>query len=62
VPDNAVLDNGFKLQWEEFLRDVTAGRQHRHDLLSAARGVQLAELALRSSREGRRVEIPEIVL
>jgi predicted dehydrogenase len=62
VPDNAVLDNGFKLQWEEFLRDVTAGRPHRHDLLSAARGVQLAELALRSSREGRRVEIPEIVL
>ncbi|HEY3607167.1 MAG TPA: Gfo/Idh/MocA family oxidoreductase [Pseudonocardiaceae bacterium] len=62
VPDNAVLDNGFKLQWEEFLRDVTAGRQHRHDLLSAARGVQLAELALRSSREGRRVRIPEIVL
>jgi predicted dehydrogenase len=62
VPDNAVLDNGFKLQWEEFLRDVTAGRPHRHDLLSAARGVQLAELALRSSREGRRVPIPEIVL
>ena len=62
VPDNAVLDNGFKLQWEEFLRDVTAGRQHRHDLLSAARGVQLAELALRSSREGRRVPIPEIEL
>jgi predicted dehydrogenase len=62
VPDNAVLENGFKLQWEEFLRDVTTGRQHRHDLLSAARGVQLAELALCSSREGRRVEVPEIVL
>lgn len=62
VPDNAELDNGFKAQWEEFLRDVAAGRPHRHDLLSAARGVQLAELALRSSRDGRRVEIPEIVL
>ncbi len=62
VPDNAELDNGFKVQWEEFLRDLAAGRPHRHDLLSAARGVQLAELALRSSREGRRVEIPEIVL
>jgi predicted dehydrogenase len=62
VPDNADLDNGFKLQWEEFLCDVAAGRPHRHDLLSAARGVQLAESALKSSREGRRVEIPEIAL
>ena len=60
VPANADLDNGFKLQWEEFLRDAAAGRPHRHDLFSAARGVQLAELALRSSREGRRMEIPEI--
>jgi predicted dehydrogenase len=62
VPDNADLDNGFKTQWEEFLRDVVARRPHRHDLFSAARGVQLAELALQSSREGRRVEIPEITL
>jgi len=62
VPANAELDNGFKVQWEEFLCDVVAGRPHRHDLLSAARGVQLAELALRSSSEGRRIEIPEIVL
>ena len=62
VPANGELDNGFKLQWEEFLRDVVAGRPHRFDLLSAARGVQLAELGLRSSAEGRRVEIPEITL
>jgi hypothetical protein len=27
-----------------------------------ARGVQLAELALRSSAEGRRMAVPEIVL
>jgi predicted dehydrogenase len=62
VPANADLDNGFKLQWEEFLRDVVAGRPHRFDLMSAARGVQLAELGLRSSAEGRRLEIPEITL
>jgi len=62
VPANADLDNGFKIQWEEFLADVLAGRPHRYDLLSAARGVQLAELGLRSSAEGRRVEIPEIAL
>nr|WP_297429175.1 Gfo/Idh/MocA family oxidoreductase [uncultured Actinotalea sp.] len=62
VPANADLDNGFKLQWEEFLRDVAAGREHRFGLLSAARGVQLAELGLRSSAEGRRLEVSEISL
>lgn len=62
VPANADLGNGFKQQWEEFLIDVAAGRPHRYDLLSAARGVQLAELGLQSSAEGRRLEIPEITL
>ena len=62
VPANAELDNGFKAQWEEFLRDVAAGREHRFDLLSAARGVQLAELGLQSSQEGRRLPVPEIAL
>jgi predicted dehydrogenase len=54
--------NGFRLQWEEFLRDAAAGRPHRFDLESAARGVQLAELALRSSAEGRRIMVPELAL
>lgn len=62
VPDNGDLDNGFKLQWEEFLADVATGRPHRYGLLSAARGVQLAELGLRSSAHGRRLDVPEIVL
>ena len=62
VPANADLDNGFKLQWEEFLRDVGAGREHRYDLLSAARGVQLAEAGLKSSAEGRRIELSPITL
>ncbi|MDQ0375747.1 Gfo/Idh/MocA family protein [Cellulomonas humilata] len=62
VPANGDLDNGFKLQWEEFLRDVVAGRTHRFDLLSAARGVQLAELGLQSSAEGRRLDVPSITL
>jgi len=62
VPANDDLDNGFKVQWEEFLRDVVAGREHRYDLLSAARGVQLAEAGLRSSAEGKRVELDQITL
>ncbi|NDK31886.1 Gfo/Idh/MocA family protein [Nesterenkonia haasae] len=62
VPGNAELDNGFKAQWEEFLADVVAGREHRFGLLSAARGVQLAELGLQSASEGRTLDIPEITL
>ncbi|MCW4466684.1 Gfo/Idh/MocA family oxidoreductase [Glutamicibacter sp. MNS18] len=62
VPANAQLDNGFKLQWEEFLADVVAGREHRFGLLSAARGVQLAELGLKSAAERRTIDIPEITL
>jgi predicted dehydrogenase len=62
VPANQDLDNGFKRQWEEFLRDVVAGREHRFGLLSAARGVQLAELGLRSSAERRTFDIPAIDL
>ncbi|SFW91716.1 Gfo/Idh/MocA family protein [Amycolatopsis australiensis] len=57
VPDNAEFDNGFKAQWEEFVRDVVAGRQHQYDFFSAARGLQLAEAGLTSSAEGRRVEL-----
>ncbi|MEV4056543.1 Gfo/Idh/MocA family oxidoreductase [Amycolatopsis sp. NPDC049688] len=57
VPDNAEFDNGFKAQWEEFVRDGVAGRQHRYDFFSAARGLQLAEAGLTSSAEGRRVEL-----
>lgn len=62
VPDNAEFGNGFKAQWELFLRHVHADAPYRWDLLAGARGVQLAELGLRSSAEGRRIEVPEIVL
>ena len=58
VPDNMEFDNGFKAQWELFLRDAARGGPFRWDLFAGARGVQLAELAMRSSAEGRRVEIP----
>ncbi|MDK1476634.1 Gfo/Idh/MocA family oxidoreductase [Streptomyces sp. 549] len=62
VPDNAEFDNGFKTQWEMFLRHVTLGEPYRWDLLAGARGVQLAELGLRSAAEGRRLDVPELTL
>ncbi|WP_410808924.1 Gfo/Idh/MocA family protein [Micromonospora sp. 067-2] len=60
VPDNEEFDNGFKVQWEAFLRHVVAGEPFRWDFLAGARGVQLAELGLRSARDGVRVEVPEL--
>jgi predicted dehydrogenase len=58
VPDNMTFDNGFKAQWELFLRCAARGEPFGWDLFAGARGVQLAELAMCSSDEGRRVEIP----
>ncbi|BCB80088.1 Gfo/Idh/MocA family oxidoreductase [Phytohabitans flavus] len=60
VPDNEEFDNGFKAQWELFLRHVVEDAPYTWDLWAGARGVQLAELGLRSAREGRRMEIPEL--
>jgi len=62
VPDNADFDNGFKLQWEQFLAHVVADTPFPYDLLAGAKGVQLAELGLRSARSGQRVEVPELSL
>ncbi|UNZ19226.1 Gfo/Idh/MocA family oxidoreductase [Streptomyces sp. 891-h] len=67
VPDNDgdADTNGFKAQWELFLRHVAdreAAEPCPWDLLAGARGVQLAELALKSSAEGRRCEVPELAL
>ncbi|AQZ60302.1 GLUCOSE-FRUCTOSE OXIDOREDUCTASE [[Actinomadura] parvosata subsp. kistnae] len=58
VPDNGEFDNGFKVQWEAFIRHVVEDAPFPNDFASGARGVQLAELGLRSSAEGRRIEVP----
>ncbi|MFB7633729.1 Gfo/Idh/MocA family protein [Streptomyces sp. NPDC056149] len=60
VPDNAAFGNAFKAQWELFLRHVAADGPWHWDLWAGARGVQLAELGLRSSAEGRRLPVPEL--
>ncbi len=60
VPDLEDYPNGFRAQWEQFLRDVDAGRPHGYDLAAGVRGLQLVEAGLQSSNEGRRVELKEI--
>ena len=62
VPDDQRFDNAFKAQWELFLRHLVDGVPHPWDFLEGAKGVQLAELALRAAREGRRVEVLELRL
>jgi predicted dehydrogenase len=57
IPDHAAFDNGFKVQWEQFLRAAAEGRPVPWDLAEGARGVQLAGLARQSSAEGRRVDV-----
>jgi predicted dehydrogenase len=62
VPDNQDFTNGFKAQWELFLQHAATSKPFPWDLAEGARGVQLAEAALRSAAEGRRVEIPDLPL
>ena len=60
VPDNQSYENGFKLQWEEFIRHVVAGTPWKFDLFEGAKGVQLAELAMKSWAERRWVDVPAL--
>jgi predicted dehydrogenase len=60
VPDNETFDNGFKVQWEMFLRHVVDDAPFPWDFLAGAKGVQLAELGLASWREGRRIAVPDL--
>ena len=60
VPDNETFGNAFKVQWELFLRDAYEDRPCAYDLFDGARGVQLAQLALDSAREGRRLPVPPL--
>ncbi|HEY8068723.1 MAG TPA: Gfo/Idh/MocA family oxidoreductase [Burkholderiales bacterium] len=63
VPD-AVLgtnaDNAFKVQWEMFLRHVAGEGPFRWGLLEGAKGVQLAELGLKSWRQKKWLDVPKI--
>ena len=61
VPDSGVYDNGFKVQWEMFIRHLCEDAPFRWDLLAGARGVQLAELGMESWEERRWVDVPELV-
>jgi predicted dehydrogenase len=62
LPDNTVYPSSFRACWEGFLRHLGEDAPFVPTLLEGAKGVQLAELAERSSREGRMLEVPALTL
>jgi len=60
VPDNKIFDNGFKIQWEQFLRHVVEDGPWAYTLMEGAKGVQLAELGHQSWKERRWIDVPSL--
>ena len=53
-------DNAFKVQWEMFLRHVAGEGPFRWGLLEGAKGVQLAELGLKSWQQKKWLDVPRL--
>jgi predicted dehydrogenase len=62
IPDSQVYDNGFKIQWEHFIRHVVEDAPYRWTLPEGAKGVQLVEAALQSWKERRFVDVPPLTI
>ena len=62
VPDTQEYDNGFKIQWEQFIRHVVEDAPYRYTLPEGAKGVQLVEDALQSWKERRWVDVQALPL
>lgn len=60
VPDTQTYDNGFKIQWEHFIRHVVENEPYKWTLPEGAKGVQLVEAALQSWKERRFVDVPPL--
>ena len=61
VPDQETYDNAFKIQWELFLRHLVLDEPFPWDLLRGAKGVQFAELGLKSWAERKWVTVDPLV-
>jgi predicted dehydrogenase len=59
VPDES-YDNAFKVQWELFLKHVAGEGKFRWNLLEGAKGVQLAELGLKSWKQKKWLNVPRL--
>ena len=66
IPDSQTYENGFKIQWEAFIRHVVGDDSpeapYRWTLPEGAKGVQLVEAALQSWKERRWIDVPPLDL
>ncbi len=62
VPDNTIFDNGFKVQWEQFLRHIVEDAPFHYTLAEGAKGVQLAKAGYESSKKRAWVELEDLGL
>jgi len=62
VPDNTVYDNGFKVQWEQFLRHVVEDAPFSYTFAEGAKGVQLAQAGYESSKNRQWVDLEDLEL
>ncbi|MDH3738710.1 MAG: Gfo/Idh/MocA family oxidoreductase, partial [Alphaproteobacteria bacterium] len=62
APDDAEYGNGFKTEWEMFIRHVAEDTPFHWDLREGAKGVQLAEAGLRSWRERRWIDLEPLAV
>jgi len=53
-------DNAFKAQWELFLKHLAGEGAFRWNLLEGAKGVQLAELGLKSWQQRKWLDVPRL--
>lgn len=60
IPDNASMENAFKVQWEKFLCHVAGEGDFPWSLKEGAKGVQLAEAGLQSWKERRWISLPPL--
>ena len=62
VPDTQIYDNGFKIQWEHFIRHIVENTPYRWTLPEGAKGIQLVEAALQSWKERRWVDVAPLTI
>ena len=60
VPGTGNYDNGFKVEWEMFIRHLYEDAPFRWTLLEGAKGLQLVEAAHQSWKERRWIDIPAL--
>lgn len=53
------FENGFKAQWEEYIKSLAEGTPYPYDFASGARGVRLAEIGYESAQKQTKVRVPE---